>query len=183
VRIDQAVKTVTSFMAKPVLVFMVLSTGLLAAPQGMRPRFEDYPVKTVYRGTPAAPKLATADQRMFRTMIRRGAKAKAEFAGHYTVPAWGCGAGCTDYVIADSITGTIYDGLFVVDLPAAWFEEHGEQKRLEYHPESRLLKINGCPDERDCGFYDYEMVDGKDCNWCAKNCSRINISRSSREGG
>jgi hypothetical protein len=98
---------------------------------------------------------------MFSAMIRKGAKAKVGFAGHYTVPAWGCGAGCTDYVIADSITGTIYDGLFVVDLPPAWLEEHGEEERLEYHPDSRLLKVNGCPDERDCGFYDYEMVDGK----------------------
>jgi hypothetical protein len=30
-----------------------------------------------------------------------------------------------------------------------------------YRPSSRLLKINGCPNERNCGFYDYEMVDGK----------------------
>lgn len=25
----------------------------------------------------------------------------------------------------------------------------------------RLMKINGCPKDENCGFYDYEMVDGK----------------------
>jgi hypothetical protein len=59
------------------------------------------------------------------------------------------------------MTGAVYDGLYVVDLPSAWLEEYGEEKRMEYHRDSRLLKINGCPGEHDCGFYDYEMVDGK----------------------
>jgi hypothetical protein len=157
-------------MMRPTLALAVLSTGLLAGPSEARPKFADFPVTKVYRGTPAAPKLATEDQKMFRSRISAGAKAKVQFAGHYTVPVWGCGSGCTDYVIADSITGTIYDGLYVVDLPGAWFEEHGAapgqraeapSDRLEYRRNSRLLKINGCPGERDCGFYDYEMVDGK----------------------
>jgi hypothetical protein len=162
-RIERTNSTVISFMTKPVLLFLILAAGQAPVPQGPRPKFEDFPVKTVFRGNPAPPKLATNDQKMFRTMIRKGAKAKAEFAGHYTVPVWGCGSGCTDYVIADSISGTIYDGLFVTDLPGRWFEEHNLPlgERLEYHARSRLLKVNGCPDERDCGFYDYEMVDGK----------------------
>ena len=146
-----------------ILAFAVLGAELQAGPPGVRPRFEDFAVKTIYRGIPAAPKLVTEDQKMFRARIRAAAKAKVEFAGHYTIPSWGCGTGCNDYVVADSITGAIYDGLYVVDLPSAWLEEHehGEAKRMEYHPHSRLLKINGCPGERDCGFYDYEMVDGK----------------------
>jgi len=32
---------------------------------------------------------------------------------------------------------------------------------MEFHPNSRLLKINACPNEKDCGLYDYVMVDGK----------------------
>lgn len=153
--------TVIPFMTRSILTFAVLSTELLAGPPVERPKFEDFPVKTIYRGTPSPPNLVTEDQRMFRTRISEGAKAKVEFAGHYTVPVWGCGSGCNDYVIADSITGAVYDGLYVVDLPSAWLEEHGEKKRMEYHPDSRLLKINGCPGEHDCGLYDYEMVDGK----------------------
>jgi len=32
---------------------------------------------------------------------------------------------------------------------------------MEFYPNSRLLKINGCPNEENCGFYDYEMVNEK----------------------
>ena len=160
-----------AFMTRSILAFAVLGTELLAGPPVERPKFEDFAVKTVFRGTPASPKLATEDQKMFRSRIREGAKAKVEFAGHYTVPVWGCGSGCNDYVIADSINGAVYDGLYVVDLPSAWLEEHGhsEEKRMEYHRDSRLLKINGCPGEHDCGFYDYEMVDGKGLRLLRKN--------------
>ena len=37
------------------------------------PRFEDYPVTETFMGTPAAPILASPEQRMFRTRIRNGA--------------------------------------------------------------------------------------------------------------
>jgi hypothetical protein len=38
-------------------------------------------------------------------MIRHGAKSDVEFAGHYTVPRWGCGTECKGFVVADSISG------------------------------------------------------------------------------
>ena len=31
---------------------------------------------------------------------------------------------------------------------------------MEFHPNSRLLKINSCPNGSNCGFYDYVMIDG-----------------------
>ena len=46
-------------------------------------------------------------------------------------------------------------------MPFKWEEKHGFQGQLEFHPRSRLFKINGCPGETNCGFYDYEMVEGK----------------------
>jgi hypothetical protein len=128
----------------------------------VRPAFDDYRVEMVYHGKPAVPQMSK-DQRMFRTVIRRGADAKVEFAGHYTVPVFGCGAGCASFYIVDSISGKVYDGFAVEDFPSAWIEHQGRDypARIQYVPSSRLLKINGCPNERDCGFYDYEMVDGK----------------------
>lgn len=94
-------------------------------------------------------------------MIREGAKSKVQFAGHYTVPRWGCGAGCSTFVIVDSISGAVYNAFNVADLPPAWIEKHGEQEQMEFHPNSRLIKINGCINEQNCGFYDYAMVEGK----------------------
>ena len=32
---------------------------------------------------------------------------------------------------------------------------------MEFHPNSRLLKINACPNEQNCGLYDYVMVERK----------------------
>lgn len=130
-----------------------------------RPRFGDYAVSQIYQGTPATPTLSTRMQRLFRTMIRNGAKHSVEFAGHYTVPLWGCGAGCTSFAIADSTSGHVYDAPFevVTELPGAWEEKQNGNlpERIEFHPDSRLMKINGCPNERNCGFYDYLMVDGE----------------------
>jgi hypothetical protein len=132
-----------------------------------RPDFKSYAVEQVYSGAPAAPKI-TRDWRVFRTVIREGAKSKVEFAGHYTVPRWGCGTGCNAFVVVDSITGTVYDGFSVAGLPLSWMKKHIELPRMEFHPKSRLMKINGCPNEQNCGFYDYEMIEGKGLNLVRK---------------
>jgi hypothetical protein len=127
-----------------------------------RPRFSDYPVKNIYRGRPARP-IITKEFRTFRTMIRLGASTDVEFAGHYTIPRWGCGTECNGFVIVDSRNGKVYDGFGVAGLPFNWVQEHGDEaiERMEFHPNSRLLKINACPNEENCGLYDYEMVEGR----------------------
>ena len=127
-----------------------------------RPKFSDYPDHHIYRGRPANP-IITGKWRMFRTMIRLGADSDVEFAGHYTIPRWGCGSDCNGFVVVDSITGKVYDGFGVAGLPFKWLEGHGGEyvDRMEFKKESRLLKINACPNERDCGLYDFEMIEGK----------------------
>ena len=144
------------------LILLLAAYGWAQQPKQSktRPPFAAFKAEQEFTGAPAAPKL-NQSQRTFRTMIREGAKARVEFGGHYTVPRWGCGAGCSMFVIADSIAGTVYDGFAVADLPLTWMEKHGEQPRIEFHPTSRLLKINGCINEKNCGFYDYAMTEGK----------------------
>ena len=151
-------------MQKVIYVYLALVVCLFGEQPKPRPQFSDFPAKEIYRGRPAAPQLVDKGQRTFRTMIRRGAKASVEFAGHYTVPRWGCCTSCNQFVIVDSITGTVYDVAFaVVEFPGQWFDSHDSRtsKRMEFHPDSRLIKIAACPNERDCGFYDHQMVDGK----------------------
>ena len=106
-------------MARILLVFLLGSLMLSAQSIPSRPSFENYPSKQIYQGTPAPPKL-DHDQEMFRTVIRRGAKPEVQFAGHYTVPPFGCGAGCSAFAIVDSITGEVYDGFTIADLPYKW---------------------------------------------------------------
>jgi hypothetical protein len=60
------------------------------------------------------------------------------------------------------MSGKVYDGFGIADLPGAWLDRQSgaELLRIQFVPSSRLLKINGCPNERDCGYYDYTTVDG-----------------------
>jgi hypothetical protein len=149
-------------MNQAALLFALIPIALLGQSIPSRPSFEDYAVERIFNGTPARP-ILNSDQRSFRTRIRDGAKAPVEFAGHYTLPRFGCGAGCSAFFIVDSITGKVYDGFGVADFPGQWIEKQAGDPplRIQFIASSRLLKINGCPNEHDCGYYDYVMVDGK----------------------
>ncbi len=142
-----------------ILCFVSLGFSQIEKP---RPDFSDYPVKRIYKGKPAVP-ILSKEQRWFRTVIRKGANADVQFAGHYTVPEWGCGTQCIAFVVVDSIRGRVYDGYPISELPFAWVEERHPPStaRIEFYPTSRLLKINGCPGEHDCGLYDYVMIEGR----------------------
>jgi hypothetical protein len=149
-------------MLKALLPLFLSAIALSAQSSPARPAFEKFPVASIYDGEPAAPTL-TKDQRMFRTVIRRGARSPVQFAGHYTVPEFGCGTGCSGSYFVDSITGRVFDGFIISDFPMEWREQHpaDPQTHIQFMPSSSLVKINGCPNERDCGYYDYVMVEGK----------------------
>ncbi|MET0394771.1 MAG: hypothetical protein ABW019_16620 [Chitinophagaceae bacterium] len=84
------------------------------------------------------------EARYYRTRIREGYREDSvNFAGHYTLVIWGCGAPCQAAVIIDRQTGKIYD------VPTA-------SGGYEFRVDSRLLIVNP-PDED--GFYD-------DCPYC-----------------
>src|SRR5205807_8936201 len=120
------------------VLLLMVAASLAQQPKTARPDFSDFSVKHIYKGAPAKPRLSK-DERMFRTRIREGAELPVQFAGHYTVPAWGCGAGCIYFVIVDSITGRVYDGFSVADLSLSWVEQHPDVLRIQFHPDSRLF--------------------------------------------
>jgi hypothetical protein len=144
------------------MLLLLLAARVLSAQSiPPRPAFEKFPVKQIYSGEALPPKLDKGE-RAFRTVIRRGAKSPVQFSGHYTIPQFGCGAGCSGFYIVDSETGRVFDGFGITDLPERWLEKQPDEQpeRIQFIPSSRLLKVNGCPNERDCGYYDYVMVDG-----------------------
>ena len=126
------------------------------------PTFEQYHVAEVFHGKPAPPVIKTAADREFRTEIREAAAKGVNFAGHYTIAEWGCGGGCVSIAVVDAKTGVIYRGPF---RNLAWSmmryegkykadDDHFEQ--LAYKPDSRLLIVRGCPEEKDCASYFWE---------------------------
>lgn len=157
-------KKFAGFLAISVLAAYAQTAQVEAA----RPKFEDYKVDAIYRGA-VVPVVIPKERREFRSAIRNGSRGPVTFAGHYTVPAWGCGGGCIQFVIVDAKTGKLYDTKWTVSdltesqskyVAAEEKDSDGFPKKLVFHPKSRLLKINGCLNEKECGLYDFEMVEG-----------------------
>jgi hypothetical protein len=44
---------------------------------------------------------------MFRTVLRRQAASGPNFAGHFTLARWGCGAGCVTVAVIDAVSGVV----------------------------------------------------------------------------
>ena len=70
----------------------------------------DYPA-TVYHGRPKMPDFSGRDRDFasYRTRIRDGLEAGPNFAGHYALIQFGCGTGCSATIIADAITGRVFN--------------------------------------------------------------------------
>jgi hypothetical protein len=111
------------------------------------PRFQDYLAQPIYTGPPATPEVRThPTSRMFRTMIRDGAKIGPNFAGHYTIVGWGCGSGCSDHAIVDAKSGVVFHPKHfgaVDNLNIDPELEKPEGRLIKYRLDSKLLIIIG----------------------------------------
>lgn len=104
------------------------------------PRFEDYPVSLRFRGKAPPPKISSARARLYRTRISEGAQEPPNFAGHYTIVTWGCGASCKGLAIVDARNGQVYtppEVYAVIQMPSQ------ENKALQYRVDSKLMIIEG----------------------------------------
>ena len=135
----------------------LLGLGLLAT-AGPFPTFDQFKVAEKFAGKPADPILRTRVQQEFRTAIREAEQKGPNFAGHYSVAEWGCGAGCVSAVVVDSATGRVLDvpfGVLAYDMARTY---EGGEEQLEFHVDSRLLIARGCPQEKNCGTYYWEWT-------------------------
>jgi hypothetical protein len=166
------------------LVLLAICLGPLAAEsaaQGPRaePRFESYPAR-VYRGRVAPVNLRSSKGAgTFRTRLREGAREGVNFAGHFSLVAWGCGTGCLSAAFVDAKTGAVY---FPKELYAfgVWhFSDDGEA--LTFKPDSRLLILSGFPrsetesDDPKAGLYYYE--------WTGRRLRLVKFVEKRRETG
>jgi hypothetical protein len=118
---------------------------------GRVPKFEDFTVPVEAKGTPAPVVLSSAEARLYRTVLRRGAAKGPNFADHYTIVAWGCGTSCTDWAIVDAKSGriTFFDDLRAISGAHLGPEKSGlpEYWGLRFRRDSKLLIIVGAPKE------------------------------------
>ncbi len=142
------------FTLTRLLLYLVAVACASTAAAQKRPRFEDYPVRRKFHGTPAKVNLRSRPKaRMFRTMLRQGAKDGPNFAGYYTVVSWGCGSDCMQVAVVDCRNGRVHFAPFTVS-PGI---------RADYRLDSRLLIAN--PPERS-GYKEGEpMLDVYQPSW------------------
>ena len=119
------------------------------------PRFEDYPIREAFKGTPSAPSLVTPEERRYRTVIRRGVemgygvaeppigkeRRGPNFAGHYFIVRWGCGSPCLMAAIVDAKSGHILPPPFHLGPRNSCFQVpwNFPMEPLDYRLNSRLL--------------------------------------------
>lgn len=102
------------------------------------PRFKDFPAKEIYSGKNAPVNLSSPEARKFKTRITEAAQQKPNFAGHYILARWGCGAGCLQAAIVDAKDGRVFMMPFTVTTV-------GEEviDPVQFDLQSDLLIVNG----------------------------------------
>jgi hypothetical protein len=156
-RVNSAVGPLVTIMNVILARLFILAAAVACASAvaaEKRPRFEDYPARGTFRGTPAKVNLRSHPKaRMFRTMLREGAKDGPNFAGYYTVITMGCGSDCKLVAVVDCRNGRVYFAPFTTS-PGI-----GEDFRLD----SRLFIAN--PPERNPQKEDEPMFDVYKPSW------------------
>lgn len=142
-----------------IFMVMLLSGCSLIAASGP-PGFEEYPATEGYLGK-NAPLILGKDDRQFRTRLQKAASERPNFAGHYILTAWGCGAGCLVSAIIDANTGHVYWAPHTI---CCWPLDAPDNFRpIEVHPDSRLIIFHGERNEKegDDAVHYYEFKGGK----------------------
>lgn len=129
---------------------LTFSFGLALA----SPRFADFPAQ--YTGAKkAALKLVDAKSQRYATMLRAAAKRDRNFAGHYILASWGCGASCVMAAAIDTKNGLV---TWLPITVCCWSIPTTEP--LEFHPDSRLLVVHGSRNEQGAGgethYYEFQ---------------------------
>jgi hypothetical protein len=122
---------------------LLAATAREASAQRRAPRFEDYPVREIYRGGGARLRL-TAGDRAFRTRLREAAKRRPNFAGRYVLTAWGCGAGCQTGAVIDARTGRVH---WLPHEATLDYDAGLDFEPIRFRLDSRLILIFGARDD------------------------------------
>jgi hypothetical protein len=119
------------------------------------PHFDQFQSKVEQIKKPAHVNLKShPEASTYRTVLRRGAANGPNFAGHYSVVAWGCGSSCVTFAIVNLRNGNVI-------FPADFTSDHGVHLSaddfergantgywgLRYKLDSRLLIVVGTLDE------------------------------------
>lgn len=120
------------------------------------PRFQDYVAAPETLAHPHKVVIAGKRSREFASVLREAASGPPDFAGHYILASWGCGAGCIMAAAIDEKTGDVIWLPFTV---CCWPLDVSEP--LEFKIDSRLLIVRGSRNEKGKGIYYYLLQNQK----------------------
>lgn len=148
---------------------IVTSVALLTSStysQEKPPLPEDYPVRksAIFKGTPARPLLDSKRARLYRRVLRQGAKEGPNFAGRYTIVTWGAGLGVFSMAVVDANSGKVYFPPFkTVGNTAYGMPLLDKGENPAWKVDSRLFAFVGRPDANDqgMGLYVYSFDRGR----------------------
>lgn len=125
--------------------------------QSKAPSFQDFPATEKYNGTNAS-LILSRDDATFRTQLQQAASQKPNFARHYILATWGCGAQCIMGAVIDANTGTVARIPFTL---CCWADNVKEP--IGFRLDSRLIRFTGERNEQehDKGHHFYEFKEGK----------------------
>jgi hypothetical protein len=132
------------------------------------PTFEDYhaTAEALVRH-PKVDTKTTVTGRRYRTVLRDGVQAGANFAGHYAVIGWGCGSSCSTFAVVNLKTGRVITPVGVsavsgvhLDFLDEKFMPDGFQGYWGYRfrLDSRLLVLVGAVNEKEAWEGAYYLV-------------------------
>lgn len=103
---------------------------------GLKSEFNYFHVP-VYKGKLSEPNFSSdPDANYFITRIKEGCKdSSVNFAGHYTIVEWGCGAACQQMAVVDRMNGSII-------FSAIPFDTADGHCGIDYKIDSRMLIVN-----------------------------------------
>jgi hypothetical protein len=144
-------------------VLLLHSARTAQARPGTSPRFADYPASAAFAGRNHLV-LGRADLG-YRSRLSEVARQRPDFAGHYVLVLWGCGAECLMGAAIDVRSGRVT--WLPGDTICCWFSGPQEQAQdidpVRYRLHSRLLVLNGLRGERegDLGQRYHAIRDGR----------------------
>ena len=112
------------------------------------PSFDAYHVPYQPIQTRSQVKITDAKSRQFKDELEYYADQPVNFAGHYVLASWGCGASCIIAAAIDARTGDVTWLPFTV---CCW--ESDVTEPLTFRRESELLLVRGMKNETEPGTY------------------------------
>jgi len=141
-----------------VILIALLAPNILWSQQREKeelPSFASYEVTETFQGAKA--RLLLQPHEGFKKRLKEVYSRPPNFAGHYVLGDWGCGAACRFVAIIDAQTGRIIDGIRISDWASSESFPCSIGNPMEFRLNSRLLIVYGSLDEKRKGIYYFAM--------------------------